>query len=390
MSADADAYDEIGRFVAIDNPEGPTFEAEVRSRMRRELVVREARERLRAWDEPEEEVDIGTLAEMLARPAPPPHRVAGLIPYEASTLLAAQRKCGKTTVLVNLSRSMLTGEPFLDRFDVQPLTGSVAILNFEVTGHTLAVWAEQHRVPRDRLVIVNLRGRSNPLATPERRDRLAQLLRSRETECLMTDVFGAAFTGHNENDNGEVRGFLTMLDRFARQDVGAKDLILSAHAGWGTAERSRGASALEDWPDSILTLTKDGEGDDAPRFLRAMGRDVSLEEDRLDYHAPTRTLRMSGAGSRERLREHHRLAPLSVLVRRAVAQEEGIGVGQIEAAIRGMDDAPRLRNGDVSKAARFAAERGLMRIEPGGLGLRTRHFTATPPTHPNPSPEGVG
>ncbi len=33
-------------------------------------------------------------------------------------------------------------------------------------------------------------------------------------------------------------------------------MILTAHAGW-VGERTRGSSALEDWPDSIVTMTVD-------------------------------------------------------------------------------------------------------------------------------------
>lgn len=47
--------------------------------------------------------DAGTLAEMLARPQPPPSRVDGLIPSEAGTLVVAQRKLGKTTLDLNLA-----------------------------------------------------------------------------------------------------------------------------------------------------------------------------------------------------------------------------------------------------------------------------------------------
>jgi hypothetical protein len=105
--------------------------------------------------------DAGTLRDMLARPQPPQARVDGLIPWEASTLIPAQRKTGKTTLLLNLSRWLLTGEPFLGTFEVQPVDGLVALLNYEVSGDTITHWADEAGLDPDRFFIVNLRGRRN-------------------------------------------------------------------------------------------------------------------------------------------------------------------------------------------------------------------------------------
>lgn len=107
--------------------------------------------------------DAGTLAEVLARPAEPAHRVEGLIPADAGTLVVAQRKTGKTTLELNLARSLIVGGDFLGRFPVTPVTGRVAVLNYEVSAAQLARWADEAQVPPDRLLLVNLRGRRNPL-----------------------------------------------------------------------------------------------------------------------------------------------------------------------------------------------------------------------------------
>ena len=48
-----------------------------------------------------------------------------------------------------------------------------------------------------------------------------------------------------------------------------KVLILTAHAGWN-GERTRGASALEDWADVVITLVRDPDNDQV-RYLRAEG-----------------------------------------------------------------------------------------------------------------------
>ena len=266
---------------------------EVRRLRVRKLAQQAVRDAERAEAEP---FDAGTLAELLARPKPPRGRVEGLIPWEASALLVAQRKAGKTTATLNLARCLLTGERFLDRFDVRPVRGRVGLLNYEVSGAQLAAWADDHEVPDGRLFVVNLRGRRNPLDHEGDRAALADLLRAHEVETLIVDPFGRAYSGESQNDAAAVGQWLVGLDRFARSEVGALDLILTAHAGWN-GERTRGSSALEDWADVIMTMTRD-ENTDA-RYLRAEGRDVELPEDRLDYDHETRTLSLSGDGSRK-------------------------------------------------------------------------------------------
>ncbi len=148
--------------------------------------------------------DAGLLGELLARPAEPPHRVEGLIPSNAAALIVAARKTGKTTIELNLARSQITGEDFLGRFAVRPITGRVGFLNYEVSAGQIARWADEVGVPRDRLYVVNLRGRRNPLGDPDDRARLAERLGEHEVESLMVDPFGRAYTGQSQNDPGEL------------------------------------------------------------------------------------------------------------------------------------------------------------------------------------------
>lgn len=300
------------------------------------------------------------------------------------------RKTGKTTFVLNLARSLLTGEYLLGRFAVRPVMGIVALLNYEVSAGQIARWADEVKVDPDRLYLVNLRGRRNPLAHTDDREQLAADLRGRGVETLIVDPFGRAYTGASQNDAGEVGAFLSDLDRFARGEVGAVDLVVTAHAGWA-GERTRGSSALEDWADSIVTLVRDAD-DESIRYLKATGRDVEVEEDRLTFDPSTRLLQLSGSGSRKVAKDERKVAELSQFAVRAAGLHPGAGVAELESAIKQMDDAPTFRNGEVSKAAKFAATRGFMRIQGGGPGKKSLHFAAgeventpTHPTHPNPS-----
>lgn len=363
---------DIETFVVAGDVQIPeyVFNEDLRKAMSRALAQRAATEALRAAETSDAPpFDMGSLAEILARPAQPPARIAGLIPWGASTTVVAARKTGKTTFLLCLARSLLTGAPFLDTFPVVPIAAGarVAFMNYEVTGETLARWADDMGVDRDRLQLVNLRGRRNPLGHPSDRAELAARLRALNIETLIVDPYSRATTQKKE-DNNDTTAFLTDLDRFAREEAGATDLILAVHAGWNQ-ERSRGASALEDWPDSIITLTRDTADDSTgERFMHAMGRDVDVDEDRLDFDRDTRLLRLAGAGSRKRSREDKKTADLAVYVVRAARAAPGLSYSAAELAIKNMDDAPRFRNGDVAKAARHAAERGHLHIGAGPRG----------------------
>jgi hypothetical protein len=280
-----------------DQPEpdpAAAFAEDVEKEARRIRIRGAAREIVDAGKRPPAEpFDAGTLAEILARPPEPAARIEGLIPWEAGTELVAQRKTGKTTLLLNLARSLFRGEEFLGKFGVRPIDGEIAFLNFEASGAQLARWAADVGISPDQFYIVNLRGRRNPFSNTEDRQRLATTLKARGTEAILCDPFGRAYTGQSQNDPGEVGAWLIGLDEFARAEVGARDVVLSAHAGWN-GERARGASALEDWADSIITMTKDDSEDGTgERYLRAIGRDVDLEEDRLDYDPRTRTLTLA-------------------------------------------------------------------------------------------------
>jgi hypothetical protein len=150
-------------------------------------------------------------------------------------------------------------------------------------------------VDRKRFYLVSLRGRRNPLSHDGDRAELAEQLRRHEVEALFVDPFSRAYIGKSQNDPGEVT-WLAELNRFARADANAVDVVLNAHAGWN-GERSRGASALEDWADSIITLVTDPD-DRTIRFMRAVGRDIDVDEDRLHYDPHTRTLSLTGDGKR--------------------------------------------------------------------------------------------
>ena len=246
----------------------------------------------------------------------------------------------------------------------------MAILNYEVSGGQLGRWADHVAIPADRLVLVNLRGRRDPLSHPQDRATLAGLLRDHEVESLIVDPFGRAYTGTSQNDSGEVGAWMVGLDTVTRTEVGARDLILTAHAGWN-GERTRGSSALEDWADSIVTMTMRPGGGDNARYLRAIGRDVSMNEDRLHFDPRTRLLSLTGGGSRTETSRNARVENLAVAVSAYVRAHSGATSTDIYNAVKG-------RQEDMRSAIELAEERGQLRRDIGGPGKPTSHFPAEP------------
>jgi hypothetical protein len=234
-------------------------------------------------------------------------------------------------------------------------------------------------IRRDRLYLVNLRRRRNPLNHDEDRQRLAGLLRTHNVESLIIDPFGRAYTGKSENDSGEVGAWLADLDRFPRGDAGVSDLILSAHAGWD-GERTRGASALEDWADSIITLAvgKD-DGDELTRYLRAEGRDVLVEEDRLNYDPQTRPLTMAGVGSRKTAARTRHLTGLIPALIEAVNRNPARPA--TSSVTYSATRTCRSRRATQTKAANLAVEQGLLTLEQGSRGANN-YFPSPPPRPP--------
>ncbi len=330
-----------------------------------EKAVSDEAKRLHAESEalrrPRPQPVVGTIDDLLAMDEEP-CRIEGLLPTEGRLLLSAQKKVGKTTMVGNLAHSLITGEPFLGRFATRAIEGRVVALNYEVTGRQFASWMRDIGIPSDRMVVVNLRGRENLLASEAGREHLVERIREVEGQVLIVDPFGRAFTGEDQNSASAVGPWLGILDEVAEAS-GCTEMILVAHTGWN-GERSRGSSALEDWPDSILRLTKDGDGASAPRFVSAEGRDVDVDEDRLDFDKATRRLTMSGAGGRRKAKGAEKAEELRSLVLMAVAERPDSYVGQVENWLtdRGYSKG---RSGSVARVLRECHSEGRLAMREG-------------------------
>jgi hypothetical protein len=330
--------------------------------------------------------DIGTLSEVLARPPEPPSRIPGLVPWKAGTLIVAQRKAGKTTLTGNLCRSLQTGEEFLGR-GVRKLDGNIAFFNYEMPAQTLAQWFDEMGIDHKRLLMINLRDRTNPLLSEEEKAVIAERIRAHDTESIFYDTFTRAYTGQSQNDPGEVGAWLADLDHYTRGDCGALDLFLTCHTGW-VGEHARGASSLEGWADSIVTMgTRKDEDVFGPRFIRAIGRNVELPEDQLSYDQKTRRLTLAGTGSRKRVASERKSEELRAAILDLLARKPGLNGTQVEEALR--EDGLSFQRNACRPILRGLAEKGELTSRDGKNNAKHYELAqASPSQHTGPA-EGL-
>ena len=246
--------------------------------------------------------EILSLAERLARPRPPvAWRIEGWQPANSRVLLAARRKTGKTTLLGNLARCLVDGDQWLESVPVAQTTGTVALIDLEMSERQLDAWlGDQGIVNADRVVPIPLRGRvsSFDIHDDASRSRWARRLRDLGVEYLIFDPVRPWLDAFGFDEHRDGGRFLVLFDALMAE-AGIPDALAAQHMGH-MGERSRGDSRFEDWPDVLWRLVQEEKaGPDDARYVSAFGRDVLIHESRLHYDYPSRRLRLVGGSRRQ-------------------------------------------------------------------------------------------
>lgn len=286
------------------------FEAAVESSLRRKRVEAAAAARWEqesyeptAWVEPVAYTGRDYLAMDVAEPT---YLIDRLWPTGGSVVLVARAKIGKTTLVLNMVGSLLTGSKFLGEFEVNQFEGNICLMDLEVPPAMLRQWMRDVGLDSERLLVMPLRGQggwlARHLADIDTRSQLATWLREHNIKVLIVDPLSAwlAGAGVEENSNSEVGKLLRGQLAALVEEAGISELMLVHHAGHG-ADRARGASALVDWPDATWTYSIRDKGRDTdddmeadelskPRYLSAVGRDVELPKTRVSFDRATREL----------------------------------------------------------------------------------------------------
>lgn len=300
---------------------------------------------------------VDTLQDELDNPKDgPKYAIEQLLAYGGNALISAQRKTGKTVLTMNLAKAYADDELFLGRFSVAPLSpeGRILVMNYELTPEQFDDWAADLQIKNARRIApLHLRGQGFRLTSPRARQWLIDHCKRLNVEAIIVDPKSRAFRGFgNENDNTDNGAFTDTLDEIKFQ-AGARELFLTNHMGWGEEERSRGASALEDWPDALWRLTKDKN--DVRYFGAPLGRGVELEEGSLEYDPTTRALRYMDGG-----RSGQGNTKVEELVIAYVQEHPGCASADIDNNVKGASKQ------EVAKAKKRLISNGRIRTEIDG------------------------
>lgn len=361
------ATDELKDLLRLA-PDSAKWDLSHESRLAQEVEKQRVREKARRIlareraGRPFELPDIGlTMADFLREERPEQkYTIDQLHTTGGNTLLVASYKTGKTILLLNLARALADGTPFLGDYDVAKIDGRVAISNYELNRAMIHEWVEDHGVEHpERLVYpLNMRGRGRalPLWDDDVMERVVAWLRGNEVQFWLVDPAARAWRGlvESEGDNVQIDLFTSALDEI-KEAAGVDDLILSTHMGRAKVEedeeRARGGTRLEDWMDHGWYMGKDGKTQDAPRWFRAMGRDVELAID-LAWE-PTRRWVTASGKSRDERRESD--SEESILD--ALGLYGSLNAEDLDTKARGLD------KNSYGKPRDRLVERGLVRCE---------------------------
>ena len=269
-------------------------EKQIKAEMQDMAIRDEARRRLTAAGDTLREVEPTNERQM---PKGPKYRIDQVAPAGGYVLLDAQRKAGKTTLELNVTRSLLYGEPLFGEYE--PHVGRhlrVAMFNLEMSEGQFSQWLLDTKLfDEPRLYTENLRGEAKALGVLDdrRRGRLARRLEDQGIDVLIADPLGPLIRAYGMDENstavGElIDGLLTLTN-----EAGASELFASHHMGKDVSRGARGSSVLEDTPDALWSLRRNEK--EGITTFGALGRDVD-ESAVLDYDPATRLLSVDGAG----------------------------------------------------------------------------------------------
>jgi hypothetical protein len=300
-----------------------------------------------------------SLDELLSREYPEAgFIIEDLMLYGTNVFLVAAAKTGKTSMILNLMKSLADGTPFLGEFEVRDLSGRIAFFDFEMDERMTQSWFKKLDVKNpDKIQHFAFRGLGNPFTNPAALDALAEELRFYDIEFLILDPFSSVFHGKSQNENTEVKDVLKQIDEF-KVKAGVKHLLMAVHAGRDQS-KTRGATTLDDHPDALWYLTRKNE----TRLFRAMGRDVNLDEGDLTFDDNSGELTfLAGSSSRDNLE----VVKSRILA--AVEAKPGLGATELDSSIKGGTS----RIGNARKQLVESGE--LVEVKQPGTNRKTYHL----------------
>lgn len=248
------------------------------------------------------------------------YRIEGVLPTGGNVILGAQYKAGKTTLVSNLVRSLVDGDPFLGRFAVQQVQkhddvhgGGVLIFDNELDKRQSRRWFRQQNIQNTEAVeIVHLRGKLSTfnILDPDVRAQWARRIEG--VDVVILDCLRPVLDALGLSEDKDAGKFLVAWDALLKE-ASVQESVVVHHMGHN-GERSRGDSRLQDWPDATWKIVREDPDDPtSARYFSAFGRDVDVTESRIDHDPLTRRLTLAG-GSRKEARTDEAMPALMQLL----------------------------------------------------------------------------
>ncbi|GAA5119256.1 hypothetical protein GCM10025762_36900 [Haloechinothrix salitolerans] len=222
----------------------------------------------------------------------------------------------------------------------------------------------------------NLRGygRAFDLLDDAVRAELAERLGEAETSVLILDCLNPALValGLSESSNDDTGKFLAAFDELL-VEAGIDDALIVHHMGH-SAERARGASKLQGWPEVNWKYVRERADDESEvesgaRFLSAYGRDVDAGESALAYDAATRRLTFLGGTRRQYGIEQH-VETVADVVRKSTESEGAYTINMTTLKDRLGQQIGVSRNETLVSIVNAAVERDLVHSRKVGTSKR--------------------
>lgn len=247
-----------------------------------------------------------------------------LMKYGTNVHLVAAAKTGKTNVAINLVKALADGGKFLGVFETNPIKGRICMMDFELDERQAQDWLRRIGIKNtSKVEVYPLRGMPNPFRSLDAMNELEEVLRLLEIEFLILDPFSSIYSG-DANSNTEVKAFLKEIDGFKLRS-GVQHLVIAVHAGRNQGQ-TRGASTLDDHPDALWYLQKDGDR----RFFKAVGRDIDVAEAEIVFEPNSGEITFL-----EFSKKVDPLRSMMVKILRYVQKNPGCNASAIESGVRG-------------------------------------------------------
>lgn len=221
-----------------------------------------------------------TFGELVELDLPPREEIIFGLGRGEVGLLNAVNNAGKTTLLRNLMVCLCAGKPF-PPFGNFNLPKRVAFLDFEDSlgflrsdlskMQTVFSETEKARLKDNACLICDVRINDEELSlsNPFHLSSITKQLQSFAPDLIIVDTIASGFQIRDENNNAEVRKFITRPLKFLAKDCNAA-LLASHHIGKAKIEegqtkeashKGRGASSFADMSRLVLNLEKDSIDD---------------------------------------------------------------------------------------------------------------------------------